>query len=282
VEATPAGLNALTAVREALRSSPAPLNINALQQTMKTRHRLTNDDVTSALTELVQNQQAYSWPAFRRVPRYWYCDAEGYIRDRILEIASEVALCKPQLETRAAKKTHRCSKNRVGKSLAGLVSEREVVKAKAAGQVLYFKAGASKALIAGSLDILRQSLMRAGITDQEIRIAGFGPGAETTPLAQAGQLESKIQSTASLAGRILVALREIEPAPGAPVTANALRARVPDAGKAEFDRAVMQLAEQQQVYVTRHDHGWALPESDRQQLIHDGGTNLYVAVATRG
>jgi hypothetical protein len=280
VEATSAGLNAVAAVRDALHSSPAPLNIKALQ--VKTRHRLTSDDVTSALTELVQSRQAYSWPAFRRVPRYWHCDAEGYIRERILEIASEVALTKPQLATRAAKKTHRCSKNRVGKSLAALVNEREVVKAKTAGRVLYFKAGASKALIAGALDILRQTLLRAGVTELEIRSAGLGSGRETAHMREASEPQSKPDSTPGLAGRILAALRELEPTPGAPVTANALRARVADAGKAEFDRAVIQLAEQQQVYVTRHDHGWALPESDRQELIHDGGTNLYVAVATRG
>jgi hypothetical protein len=242
---------------------------------MKTRHRLTSEDVDSALTELVRNQDAYDWPAFRRVPRYWHCDPDAYIRDRILEIASEVALTKPELVSRATKKAHRCSKSRVDSGVAALIRERDILKANAAGKTLYFKAGASKALIAGALELLRQSLMRAGITDAEIRNAGAGLS------EKAAQPVSEIESTPQLADRILGALRELEPAPGAPVTAKALRSRVADAEKTEFDRAVMQLAERQQVYVTKHDHGWALPESEREQLIHDGGTNLYVAVATR-
>jgi hypothetical protein len=256
---------------EVLNSESAPLTAKKLQQKMRARYRIAPAEVTAALTELVQNQTAHVWPALRgSAARYWHSDANSYIRERIIEIASGVALPRKDLEIRAARLSH-CSRTPIEKSLRELIREGRIVKARTVGKSeLLFASGATKALIASSLDLLKELLLRFGIPEAEIRGAGFGVESRETP------------APLDLGRRILDGLRDLQPSPGAPVTVRALRVRLADVSKPEFDQAVMKLADQQRVFVTRHDHGWALPEAEQQQLIHDGGTNLYVAVALRG
>jgi hypothetical protein len=73
----------------------------------------------------------------------------------------------------------------------------------------------------------------------------------------------------------------MQSSPGAPVSLPQVRAAFPLTEKAEFDRAVLALADEQKVYLTQHDHGWAMPEAERDLLVHDGGTRLYVAITLR-
>jgi hypothetical protein len=261
----------LAPAMEVLSSESGPLTAKKLQQKMRARYRIAPADVTAALTELVQNQTVHVWPAFRSsAARYWHCDANSYIRERIFEIASSVALPRKHLEIRAARLSH-CTRARVEKTLNELIREGRIVKARTVGRsALLFASGATQALIASSLDLLKERLLRTGLSEEEIRAAGFG--AESRETSAPPDIER----------RILDGLRDLQPTPGGPVTARALRARLADVSKPEFDQAIMKLADQQRVYVIRHDHGGALAEAEQQQLINDGGTNLYVAVALRG
>lgn len=83
------------------------------------------------------------------------------------------------------------------------------------------------------------------------------------------------------ADSLLASIRRMQISHGVPVSLPRVRAAFPGTEKAEFDRAVLALADQQQVYLTRHDHGWAMPEADRALLVHDGGSRLYAAVTVR-
>ena len=85
---------------------------------------------------------------------------------------------------------------------------------------------------------------------------------------------------ADLSLQLLDAVKQLQVAPGVPVPVRDLRARVA-APKPDFDRAALALADRQQVYLTTHDHGWALPAAEQDILIHDGGNKLYVAVTLR-
>lgn len=60
-----------------------------------------------------------------------------------------------------------------------------------------------------------------------------------------------------------------------PVTVPELKAQFPDVPKAEFDAAVMQLAKDEKIYVSRHDHPGAMPEDFRRDSLVD---DQYVAV----
>jgi len=267
VEAAPTASwdTAATDVLHALQSSPAPITARQLRQQIKGR-RTTDEELTSALTGLVREGAIHTWPSYRNAARYWHFNPDDYIRDRILEIASEAALSKKELVTRSARAAHRCPQTRVEKNLMELVRSGAMRVGKPLGTSLYYRSGSTKALVTAALNVLTERLLRLGVPQGEI------------PQAQ----QHAMRRAPDLSTRILDTLCELEPSPGAPVTARALRARLQDVEKMEFDRAVIGLAESQRVYVTRHDHGWALSEQDRQQLIHDGGANLYVAVARRG
>jgi hypothetical protein len=177
---------------------------------------------------------------------------------------------------RARKLSLGCSQKFVETNVRSLIAEGQLVKARTVGQSeLLYAAGATQALITSSLELLKARLLRSGVSEDQLRGLSLNTKAVETAAAPS-PVVSEDRGT-----RILEALRDLESTPGMPVTARQLRARVTDLTKEEFDLAVMELAGQQRVFVTRHDHGWALPEADRQELIHDGGENLYVAVATR-
>lgn len=109
-------------------------------------------------------------------------------------------------------------------------------------------------------------VLKALLASKEIVLAYMLPGAQTAAPSSASEL--------------LAAVQKLQRGPGVPVSVQELRAAAPMA-KGDFDRAALELADRQLVYLTTHDHGWALPEADREVLIHDGGKKLYVAVTLR-
>jgi|ERR1051326_8327151 hypothetical protein len=264
---------AARAVVEELREATAPVSLKALQKRLAVK-RITPEVVAASLTTFVQNRTAYAWPKFRSVVRYWHQEPNSYVQVRILEVASSAALPKDELVKRVAKIGQGCGKTLVRDNVAALVREEKIVKARTVGQSqLFYAADATEALIRSSLELLKSRLLESGVSEENLRRINLGaesPACVSAPAAYVGT-----------GTRILEALRDLQSSPGAAVTARALRARLIGVDKAEFDRAVIQLAEEQRVYVVRHDHGWGLPEAERGDLIHDGGTNLYVAVGTR-
>lgn len=107
---------------------------------------------------------------------------------------------------------------------------------------------------------------------------------EATPEEpQRGLFESRPEAS------VLDAIRE---APGArkgvPVTLTSLRERFPNLTKEQFDKQVLDAADAGRLYLTTHDHGPALPEAQRAELVHDPNTKdahgrpaYYVAATVR-
>ena len=183
-------------------------------------------------------------------------------RQKVLEIAGRKALAKGKLANEAGREFRRCySGRKVEKLISGLVREGALRRAVAlvGRSTLYFRAGAVEPLVSAFWD--------------KLRALGFEETAPPRALpAPAGT---------DLPALLLEKVRDFEEAPGIPVTVHRLRAAFPNVSKDEFDRAVLALAERQSVFLTRHSHGWALPEAERGKLVHDGGTNLYVGITLR-
>ncbi len=81
---------------------------------------------------------------------------------------------------------------------------------------------------------------------------------------------------------LLRLMRQVEPGAerGALVSARDLR-RVANLEKAEFDRAVLALAQQGRLMLHHHDHASHLSEADRDELVTDGAGHYYVGMALR-
>jgi hypothetical protein len=248
---------------------------------------MTETEVTSELTDAVHSGQAHIWPG--RSPRYWHCEVKAFIQDRLLEVAGTEALCTDELVARAAKLSKGCSQSAVENERKALTKAGRIAGKKIFGpSVLYYVEGSYRALITGSLRVLREKLRKAGITDAEIESELTGAAPPPASPVQAPEVPAAAPASASpsvleadLRSSILDAIRQLQPAHGAPVSAHRLRAAVPNAGKQAFDEIVLKLADEQLIHVIRHDHGWALPKNEQDELIFDGGDALYAAVAFR-
>lgn len=188
-------------------------------------------------------------------------------REKVLEIASERALPNDGLAREAARAFRRCySAEKIKKLIAALTREGLLRKAvKVIGQsTLYYRAGVVEPLVSA----FRERLERLGFPAEQIDRA-FKPSLDQRP------------TEAELPARLLDRLHGLEEQPGVPVTVHRLRTAFPGVAKADFDRAVLALADQGQVFLIQHDHGWALPEAEREALVHDGGTKLYVGLKLR-
>lgn len=188
-------------------------------------------------------------------------------REKLLEIASKRALSKDGLAKEAARSFRRCySAEKTKKLIAALAREGLLRKAvKVIGQsTLYYRAGVIEPLVSA----FRERLERLGFPAEEIDRA-FKPALVQRP------------TEAELPARLLDQLRALEHHPGVPVTVYRLRAVFPEVSKADFDRALLSLADQGHIFLIQHDHGWALSEAEREALVHDGGTKLYVGVKLR-
>jgi hypothetical protein len=188
-------------------------------------------------------------------------------RKKVLEIASRQALPKGLLAKEAARSFRRCySSNKIEKLVAALAREGRLRKAVAVigPSTLYYPDGAIEPLVSAFYERLKKlGFDENEIRDARERVIGGRP------------------DVAELAARILDQLRRLEEGPGVPVNVRRLRAAFPGVPKADFDRAVLSLAGRNQILLIEHDHGWALPEHEREILVYDGGTKLYVGVKLR-
>jgi len=108
------------------------------------------------------------------------------------------------------------------------------------------------------------------------------------PSVTAAVLSVPPQERPPLPDRIMSAMRALEPTPGVPVSMERLRAALPDVGKPDFDSAMLQLRQNQQIYLHPHDSPMRLPPEQRATLVPSAGTNPnnldehYVAASERG
>ena len=171
------------------------------------------------------------------------------------------------------RRAHNCGAKTAGDAVALLVKEGALKTAKTVSlKAFYYNAAVPAGLVRTSLAVLIERLLKAQVSETEIRALLDWPQAAAAAPAE---------TTAAWPDRILDAIRRLESVPSAPVTVQSLHAALPELSKTDFDRLVISLADRQRIYLTTHDHGWALPDPEREQLVWDGGQKLYVAVTLR-
>ncbi|MCW5979323.1 MAG: hypothetical protein KIT09_14705 [Bryobacteraceae bacterium] len=267
-------------LRKYVEQAAAPVRAATLRKDMRAAQRWKRARTDEIANAAVAAGVVFAWGSGRN-PRYWRREAGEFLRERVLEAASEVALPKTELAKRASRAAHDAGPKQAGAAIAELLKEGALkqVKAIVGGGTLFHTASVPEALLRASAEALvakfRTLGMDAAQVAQAFRVVS---SPEHTPLTAppAGPA-----AETDVAERALQILRQLQGGPAVPVTVYRLRAAMPEASKPELDRAVMALAATQRVYLTRHDHGWALPEDERERLVHDGGANLYVAITIR-
>ncbi len=243
-------------IAEYLAAAMAPAPVRKLLKDL----RVTAD----AVDEAVRSGQAFVWPKQRGAVRYWRVDPEALVRKEALDAVAARALTKPELVKAVGTRSYGAGSKTIQAAVAALVREGALGVAKPVGATaLLYDPRRPQALVDRSIDMVRERLRKLGI-DAAASEPAHTPAPET-PLAE----------------RILEAVGRLQPAPLVPVTAQALRAALAGVSQTEFDACVITLADQRKLYLTTHDHGWALPEAERETLVWDGGAKLYVAVTLR-
>lgn len=239
-----------------LAAAAAPVAIKKIPKSLRPTQALLDDAVRAG--------RAWAWPKLRGAVRYWHSDPDAAIRNEALAAVAERAMTKAELVKTVARRAHSCGTKAADTAVKALIREGALAAAKTVGPTaLLYDPRRAQALAEASLAIVRERLRKL-----DIDAACVAPAAV-------------LQPAAPLADQILEAVARLQPGPMIPVTAPALRAALPAVSKAEFDACVLSLADGQKLFLTLHDHGWALPETEREQLVWDGGTKLYVAVTPR-
>jgi plasmid stabilization system protein ParE len=242
----------LDSIAAYLKGSPEPVTAKTLIKDLNA--------TAPELSQAARSGAVFVWPRYRNLVRYWSRDPRGLIRERILEILGVTAMTRADLVREVRRRAFHCGTWPAESALRELLREGAVKVAKLGVGNLYYRAGHPQVLVAPSTAALAERLKR------------FGAGASiAVPVPGPQALEERIASE----------IARLQTAPGVPVTVQNLHAVLPGVAKAEFDAAVLALADRQKIYLTTHDHGWALPESERDRLVWDGGQKLYVAVALR-
>ncbi len=248
-------------IADYLAASPGPVTQKKLEKELKA------DKVV--LQEAAASGAVHAWPKYRGAARYWHRDPSEVVRQAITTVLAGNAMPKRELVTAASRQAFNFPKKAVEATLSTLVKSGTILPAKPVGPTaFYYLPDHTEALARAAHAAVDERLARLGIDSPAPRTVAAPPPATH-------------ESEASLSDRILEALRRLQPAPAVPVTVQSIRAAVPNADKLSVDRAILALADQQKVYLTTHDHGWALPEAQREELVFDGGQKLYVAVTLR-
>lgn len=242
-----------------LEDSPVPVTRSKLLKELRARERWTERQAAAHLAEAVEAGAAVEWPKFHG-PRYWRRAPASLVREEILAIAASEALAKDKLIRAAVRRAHHPGAKLAESALRDLLKEGLLYRQKLLGPALYFRSDHPETFAEASFQAVREGLRRFGISEPTERTAAPRPTPD---------------------GAVLAGIVRLQPSPGVPVTVASLRAAIGGLSKAAFDSAVLALADQQRIYLTTHDHGWALPEADREQLVWDGGQKLYVAVTLR-
>jgi hypothetical protein len=259
----PSGMEAIVAY---LSEAPAPVTRKKVEKDLKVNK--------GSLDEAAASGRLFAWPKYRGAERYWHRNPAVVVREAVVSVLAGAALAKKDLVAKAAKLSFNCPKKVVEAAVAALVRDGAVKTAKPVGPgALFYSPAHPEALVRSAHEMVDERLRRAGV-DTGLRAAEFVPA--PAPLS-----EPAPPPAASLEERILDVVRRLQPAPAVPVTVQSIRAAVPDAGKKSVDQAILALADRQKVFLTAHDHGWALPEAQREELVFDGGQKLYVAVTLR-
>lgn len=248
-------------IAEYLGNTPAPVAVKTLLTDLGLRRRISVAEVSSSLEQAVRERKAFAWPKYRNSPRYWNRDPSAVLHETILEIAAARVTTKTELVKSAATLAHNHPARAARAAVTALIKEGTLKAAKPVDQLLVYRADAPGALIDAAMVQLARRLKKLGV--------------DCTNL---GKLAINARA---LPERVLDSVRRLQPAPGLPVTVQSLRSALPDCSKPDVDNAVLSLADNHKLFLITHDHGWALPEENRQQLVWDGSQKLYVAVTLR-
>jgi hypothetical protein len=272
--------HAIEKLRAYIDLQAAPRALSDIRKDFKKSDAWSAAATIQAVEGALSARAAFRWPSGKTY-KVWRIEPQAFVTERLLKAAGEVALAEPALLRRATagKLANSKQAQEVFRKLVAEGALRRLPRVQGRGFVYAPSTGSHAYLAssAGDLGKFFERFRQAGATNAEILAFMATSLGEAAPAV----VPSTAPQPRQLADELYRKLRELTRGEMIPLTVHRLRAEFLTVPKADFDRAALELAEKQRVYLTTHDHGWALPQEEREQLVNDGGGNLYVAIALR-
>jgi hypothetical protein len=306
------------AIMSVLRTAKQPMTAAQIQKEYKGPKLKKGELDDIVRTQLLLDGGVFECVPSGKTARYWVRDERQLIRDEVEQVLAGGPLADGAIATAVVKALGKVTTPKgVKEVLAELAQGKQLHKHPApAKKVIYglepYDALSSMKLKAGTLNDLKKlfdGVAREGVTlERVLQAVGrlVAPGAApaggaasqgTTSNARSpvqpgpapqeanGHTQRRAVDDREVRDQILKVMREIEPNvdDGAPVSIRELRRRMLSEfqSKGVFDRVILQMAEEEQLVIHRHDHPSSLTEEARNELVRDPQGHFYSSVAQR-
>jgi hypothetical protein len=238
---------------------------------LKNKVGLDDIELKNSLEEAIKECAVFRWPDYKRSQYFSRQSPNEAAKRAILEIASSEALSGSHLADKARKRIPGLLRRTTERIVADLVAGSEL------RQVPAFTRG-KLIILPGNAETYMASAQK--FIQEKFRKAGLDIGPPFAPLSST-VIPAAPAPTVDAADQIMEALRALEPAPGVPVSAERVRARLPGISKHDLDAAAVELRKSQLVFLSAYDSPHGVSQKDRDVLIDGGDGSYYVAIAIR-
>jgi len=263
-------------VLEACARAPGPMTVATLKKALTKPFR-EEAPLREALAALLAEGQLHIWPGTgtAKSPKYWIHEPAAYVRERLLKLLRD----DPQTAAELAKqlKGLGCSSSTLARPLAELAEAGRAYRhlpPKGAALSWALKPPAPEKLLPKTLKTFLEE--RAALSKRGFPAAQLEGAARALFAAQAADAAA-IDPT-DLPGRLLAILRLANRNDALPL--KELR-NLTSIAKAEFDAAILALAEARRIHLNAHDRPAGLSEEERYGFVADGQGHYFVAASLR-
>jgi hypothetical protein len=286
-------------INKIIQRQDKPITLEGIQKELSGSYQVKPEMLAEILAGQVRINAVYQWPDLRNKKRFWIYELELYAQQLVLEILSKQALTHTELQNVLKRQLFGCPLKRAielrKKILIRLLRQKRLFMHPPMGRQrlarfgvalpalgLYFKK------VKEEFNTVCQKLAKAGIPLHEILLT-VKEVFNLTPSGLSVDIVSNIDSTdtvATISGpvckAILEKIVEIEPAAKQQVLVSipVLRTAL-NFSKIIFDRAILQLAEQEKIFLHRHVYPFQMTDAERLNMVADEHGNYYMGVVLR-
>lgn len=269
-----------------LTTAKSPMGYAALRKALVKKSKgVSANDLSEAVTAAVNEGRAFHWGNYLNSRQcYWHISRSQWLNERMIELCSENAPIPSRLKVKGF------TPIAIRTGINELLKAGTLKKYPGIGQENARIGRSPQAYAAALHEFVRTRMDRAKIPAEVFyAAASFGLGSpQSSPepvnarTATAEGAGSPHLALPAMAERILGALPTLE-RPGLEVASVLLRRGlgIDAASKVDFDRAVLDLRDRGQVFLSEHHDPWGLTEHDRMELIDGGDGRYYVSVTLR-
>jgi hypothetical protein len=281
------------AALEAIGAAPGPLTAAAVAKLLAAPHRIRAIDLPPILAEFAAAGRLHEFPpaTARGRPQYWHKSPQEFARLALLRSADAQG---PQTRAKLRKSARGLNNAQFDEIVNALVSQRALFRHPPIGRSKTELLGArppSPAVylqgVAAQLQKVVDQLTAAQVPRDQLRRALVElielVESAGVPLEGASPPRGVVPPPAPPRPVDLLALmRRLEAGAerGALIGARALR-QVANLEKSQFDRLVLELAQDGRLSLHRHDFASSLSPAERDELVTDGQGTYFVGMAIR-